>query len=211
MSFMLTHPGPLPSVQWRGACAARGHGPVHGALPLQGVWQGMPAPPHIHGRRCTHQAPCRARCSLGRSCATGRVRPSTCCAFLLSSGHSPAWAWLGVPSPACNAPASPADRTTTCSLPPSTKAQVMAAPLLTKLDDPKSRGLQIVVTAFDGFLYVIDNTGEACRPWRLVRLFNGTSTSAAQPGPCCWLRTVGTMLCSIHKEGRAAEGQGCVQ
>lgn len=37
----------------------------------------------------------------------------------------------------------------------------MAAPLLTKLDDPKTPGLQIVVTAFDGFLYVIDNTGEA--------------------------------------------------
>lgn len=34
--------------------------------------------------------------------------------------------------------------------------KVMAPPLLTKLDDRKPRGLQIVVTAFDGFLYVID-------------------------------------------------------
>ena len=39
--------------------------------------------------------------------------------------------------------------------------KVMAPPLLTKLDNPKDPGLQIVVTAFDGFLYVIDGiTGE---------------------------------------------------
>ncbi|KAL4443840.1 hypothetical protein ABPG75_011577 [Micractinium tetrahymenae] len=37
--------------------------------------------------------------------------------------------------------------------------KVLGAPLLTKLDDPKTAGLQIVVTAFDGFLYVIDSTG----------------------------------------------------
>jgi hypothetical protein len=34
--------------------------------------------------------------------------------------------------------------------------KVMAPPLLTKLDDPREPGLQIVLTAFDGFLYVID-------------------------------------------------------
>lgn len=34
--------------------------------------------------------------------------------------------------------------------------QIMAPPLLTKLDDAKEPGLQIIVTAFDGFLYVID-------------------------------------------------------
>lgn len=38
----------------------------------------------------------------------------------------------------------------------------MAAPLLTKLDDPKLPGLQIVVTAFDGFLYAIDGQTGAC-------------------------------------------------
>lgn len=34
--------------------------------------------------------------------------------------------------------------------------RIMAPPLLTKLDDPKEPGLQIAVTSFDGFLYVID-------------------------------------------------------
>ena len=32
----------------------------------------------------------------------------------------------------------------------------MAPPLLTKLDSAKEPGMQIVVTAFDGFLYAID-------------------------------------------------------
>jgi hypothetical protein len=36
--------------------------------------------------------------------------------------------------------------------------KVMAPPLLTKLDSHKAPGLQIVVTAFDGYLYVIDGT-----------------------------------------------------
>lgn len=43
--------------------------------------------------------------------------------------------------------------------------KVMSPPLLTKLDDPKELGLQIVLTAFDGFLYIIDGpTGG----WALV-------------------------------------------
>jgi hypothetical protein len=42
--------------------------------------------------------------------------------------------------------------------------KVMAPPLLTKLDSHKEPGLQIVFTAFDGFLYVVDGATGAPPP-----------------------------------------------
>lgn len=70
----------------------------------------------------------------------------------------------------------------------------MAAPLLTKLDDPKEPGLQIVVTAFDGFLYVIDGSTGApvvcvcvCGGWR-VSVGGAAEGATAGAAGCCRLR-----------------------
>ena len=74
--------------------------------------------------------------------------------------------------------------------------KVMSPPLLTKLDDPKELGLQIVLTAFDGFLYIIDGpTGG----WVGAGVWLG--------GGCLGRGGVGG---SMGQEGKGQGGAACV-